>query len=385
MILTADLRMVRHSGIGRYLRNLLPLLIPQLHADEIHILASSSVLAGFEGAGLQPRHNRSTLTPALAAEGPNAWLADPRIRLIETSAPIYSLAEQRLLTSVPNNHLLWVPHFNAPLYRRGPLAVTIHDIAPLALPQILNNALKRAYAKLLITRAVSQADAILCVSDFTRTELTTRLHVPAEKLTVTHPGLDTDWPHTAPPHIEPDSTPYLLFVGNVKPNKNLSLLLRAFAEVQHRIPHRLILAGKLHGFGTNDEAVLRQAQSFGDRIRFAGEVHDPVLQHLYAGASALVLPSLYEGFGLPLLEAMSLGCPVLASTAGSLPEIAGNAALYFNPHSPEELAARLLQLNDTALMDNLRTLGRARVQHFSFQTCAHQTATILNQHLIPNP
>jgi glycosyltransferase involved in cell wall biosynthesis len=265
------------------------------------------------------------------------------------------------------------------------MAVTIHDIAPLALPQILNNALKRAYAKLLITRAVSQAHSILCVSDFTRTELLTRLHVPAEKLTVTHPGLDTDWPHTAPPHIEPDGTPYLLFVGNVKPNKNLALLLSAFAQVQHRIPHRLILAGKLHGFGTNDEAVLRQAQSFGDRIRFAGEVHDPVLQHLYAGASALVLPSLYEGFGLPLLEAMALGCPVLCSTAGSLPEIAGNAALYFNPQSPEELAARLLQLNDTALMDSQRTLGRARLTHFSFNDCAHQTATILNQHLIPNP
>jgi glycosyltransferase involved in cell wall biosynthesis len=361
MILTADLRMVRHSGIGRYLRNLVPLLLPQLQADEIHILASQELLSG---------------TP---------WLADPRIRLVETSAPIYTLAEQRLLTSIPNNHLLWVPHFNAPLYRRGPMAVTIHDIAPLALPQILNSALKRAYAKLLIERAVKQASAILCVSDFTRNELSTRLHVPAEKLTVTHPGLDTDWPHTAPPHLEPDGTPYLLFVGNVKPNKNLSLLLRAFAEVQHRIPHRLILAGKLHGFGTNDAAVLRQAQSFGDRVRFAGEVNDYVLQHLYAGASALVLPSLYEGFGLPLLEAMSLGCPVLASTAGSLPEIAGNAALYFNPHSPEELAARLLQLNDTTTIDNLRTLGRARVQAFSFQTCAHQTATILNQTLNPKP
>jgi glycosyltransferase involved in cell wall biosynthesis len=359
MILTADLRMYRHSGIGRYLRNLLPLLVPQLHADEIHILAPRDLLSGA------------------------SWLADPRIRLRETSAAIYTLAEQRLLASIPSDHLLWVPHFNAPLHRRGPLAVTIHDIAPLALPQILNNALKRAYAKLLITRAVKQASAILCVSDFTRAELTTRLHVPAAKLTVTHPGLETDWPNTAPPHLEPDGTPYLLFVGNVKPNKNLSLLLRAFAEVQHRIPHRLVLAGKLHGFGTNDEAVLRQAQSFGDRIRFAGEVDDAVLQHLYAGASALVLPSLYEGFGLPLLEAMSLGCPVLASTAGSLPEVGGSAALYFNPHSPEELAAHLLQLNDTALMDNLRTLGRTRVTQFSFKECAHQTATILNQHLKP--
>ena len=397
MILTADLRMYRHSGIGRYLRNLLPLLLPQLQTDEIHILASPSVLSGFEGphhsskgkgnsfvgAGLQSRHNSPAENPALAAEGASDWLTDPRVRLIQTQAPIYTLAEQRLLMTVPHTHLLWVPHFNAPLYRRGPMAVTIHDVAPLALPQILSNPIKRAYAKLLIESAVKQASAILCVSNFTRDDLATRLDVPTNKMTVTPPGLDLDWPHTAPPHLEDDGTPYLLFVGNVKPNKNLSLLLTAFTSVADKLPHRLILAGKLHGFGTNDEAVLRQAQSLGDRVRFAGEVNDAVLQHLYAGAAALVLPSLYEGFGLPLLEAMSLGCPVLASTAGSLPEVGGNAALYFDPPSPEELAARLLQLQDTTLMDNLRTLGRTRVQAFSFQTCANQTATVMNHLLNP--
>jgi glycosyltransferase involved in cell wall biosynthesis len=358
MILTADLRMFRHSGIGRYLRNLLPLLLPQLQADEIHILAPHALL------------------------GNAPWLADPRIRLHETHAPIYSIAEQRLLTAVPSHHLLWVPHFNAPLYRRGPLAVTIHDIAPLALPQILPNPIKRAYADLLIHRAVAQASTIFTVSNFTRTELITRLHVPAEKITVTPLALDTEWPHTVPPHLEADATPYLLFVGNVKPNKNLTLLLTAFASIAGKLPYRLLIAGKHHGHGTTDDAVFHQARSLGDRVRFTGELSDSDLQRLYAGAAALVLPSFYEGFGLPLLEAMSLGCPVLSSTAGSLPEVAGNAALYFNPHDPTALANHLLRLQDTALIDPLRAAGRTRVTEFSWPGCANQTAAVLNQSLI---
>jgi glycosyltransferase involved in cell wall biosynthesis len=359
VILTADLRMYRHSGIGRYLRNLFPLLLPQLNADEVHVLAN----------------------PELLGDAP--WLTDPRVHLTKTSARIYSHKEQHLLTTVPRGHLLWVPHFNGPILRRGPMVVTIHDIAPLAMPQILSNPLKRAYAKLLIRRAVSQASAILCASDFTRSELSTRLAVPTTKMTVTHLGLDADWPTSAPPHLEPDAVPYLLYVGNVKPNKNLSLLLSALAAVRDRLPHRLLIAGKSEGFGTGDETVLRQAKSLGDRVRFLGQIPDADLQSLYAGASALVLPSLYEGFGLPLLEAMSLDCPILSSTAGSLPEIARDAALYFNPHSPTELAANLLRIQDTAAMNNLRTLGRARLQHFSFQTCATQTATVLNRQLVP--
>jgi glycosyltransferase involved in cell wall biosynthesis len=258
------------------------------------------------------------------------------------------------------------------------MVLTIHDIAPIALPQILGNALKRGYARLLIQRAVQQATAILCVSNFTLAELT-RLGVPAEKLTVTHPGLDSAWPLSAPPHREPDGAPYLLFVGNIKPNKNLGLLLRAFASIQHRVPFRLVLAGRIKGLGTADSAVLQQAASLGDRARFTGEIDDATLQSLYAGAAALVLPSLYEGFGLPLLEAMQLGCPVLASSAASLPEVGGDAALYFDPHSVSDLAACLLQVSDSAAMDSLRARGRLRVTHFSFARCAQQTAAVINR------
>jgi glycosyltransferase involved in cell wall biosynthesis len=354
--LTIDLRMYRHSGIGRYLRNLIPPLLPLLRAEAIRIVT----------------------TPGLVGEAP--WLRDPRIEIFTTTAAVYSAAEQ-LLPFGPayrDTHLLWVPHYNAPLFYRGPLVLTIHDIAPVALPEIMGSALKARYARLLIERAAARATAILCDSAFTASELQARTAADPAKLTVVHLGLDTDWPSEAAPHREPDAVPYLLYVGNVKPNKNLSLLLNAFAQVMSRLPHRLVLAGRMRGFGSGDDAVLQQAEGLGDRVRFTGEIPDSGLIGLYAGAGALVLPSLYEGFGLPLLEAMQMGCPVLSSNAASLPEIGADAALYFDPRDVQSLADRLLQVTDQPLMNRLRAAGRARAREFTYPRCAAQTAAVLN-------
>lgn len=357
MRLTADLRMYRHSGIGRYLQSLFPLLLPRLEADRVRVLGRRSVI------------------------GDAAWLGDGRVELAETREPIYSVGEQMLglRGGYRETDLLWVPHYNAPLLYSGRMVLTIHDVAPIAIPEILGNAVKRAYARLLIERATKRAAEIVCVSAFTRNELETRLRVPTEKITVTPLGLDEDWPANAPPHEEADGRPYLLYVGNVKPNKNLGLLLEAFKRVKERLPHRLVLVGRMRGFGTGDEAVIAQAEAMRERVRFAGEVSDEELRSFYAGSAALVLPSRYEGFGLPVLEAMQMGCPVLASTAGSLPEVGGDAALYFDPHSAEELAACLLRVMDTSAMDSLRVRGRQRVRVFSMERCAEQTARVMNR------
>ena len=351
--------MLRHSGIGRYLRNLLPLLLPLLEAESIRILTS----------------------PSVAAEARSLTGDDPRVDFIEAAAPIYSPAEQMLpfTAALRDPGLLWVPHYNAPLLYRGPLVLTIHDIAPVALPETFSSGLKRRYAQLLLRRSTARAQAILCASQFTASELTSRMGVAADKLTITYQGVDTGWPTGHAPYREPDGVPYLLFVGNIKPNKNLGLLLDAFAQVLTRIPHRLVLAGRMRGFGTGDEGVIASAKRMGDRVRFAGEVTDDELIALYAGASALVFPSLYEGFGLPLVEAMQYGCPVLASSAGSLPEIAGNAALSFDPRNAAQLAACLLQTLDADQMQALAAAGRERVTHFSYAACARQTAEILNR------
>ena len=359
--LTIDLRMFRHSGIGRYLRNLVPLLLPQLHADSIQVLAAPGLLSGMD------------------------WLADPRVHAIEVSAPVYSLSEQFLpLRSLYRNAgLLWVPHYNVPFAWRGPLAVTIHDLAPIALHETFTSSIKRRYARLLMENAVARAAAILTVSRFTADELCKLLHADPARITVTYPGIDESWPaaNSAAPRKDRPGQPYFLYVGNVKPNKNLRTLLTAFQMVMDGLPHRLILAGRVAGFETEDEAVFKQAESLGDRIHWAGEVSDLDLIDLYRGASALVLPSLYEGFGLPLLEAMQLGCPVLSSNAASLPEIAGDAALYFDPRDPSSLAELLLQLTHSTVnpvADSLRQAGYRRVAGFSFSRCAAETASVLN-------
>lgn len=354
--LCIDLRMYRHSGIGRYLRNLLPLLLPNLSVSRICLLGPRAVVGGA------------------------AWLADPRVEWIEEPAPIYSVAEQTIpwRAQLKATDLLWVPHFNAPLLSRARLVVTIHDIAPLAMPSILNSASARGYAGLLIRRAVQRAEAILTVSEFTSRELQERLAVPAGKIMVTYPGLETSWPERAEPHREPDGVPYLLFVGNVKPNKNLVLLLRALRGVANQIPHRLIVAGKTEGMRTADKAVFAEAARLGDRVRFTGEVSDEELQSLYAGASAFCMPSLYEGFGLPVLEAMASGCPVLCARAGSLPEVAGGAALYFDPLSAEDLQGCLLRVPDADEMAMLRQAGVQRAAAFRFDRCAEATAAVLN-------
>ena len=231
---------------------------------------------------------------------------------------------------------------------------------------------------MLIERSTAHASAITTVSAFTAAELQRLANTPAKKISVIPLGVDRSWPTDAPPHSEPDGLPYLLFVGNVKPNKNLILLLKAFEQIQAVIPHRLVLAGRMHGFGSNDEPALNYAGTLGDRVRFTGEISDAELISLYAGAAALVLPSLYEGFGLPLLEAMQMGCPCLASNVASLPEVGGDAALYFDPQSVPSLAERLLQVVDTACMESLRIAGRARAAQFSYDSCAEQTAAFLN-------
>lgn len=354
--ITIDLRMYRHSGIGRYLRNLIPTILPLLQADVIRVLG----------------------TRTLFADDP--WLRDPRVEIFKTDAPIYSVAEQLLpfRGAFRDSSLLWVPHFNAPLFYRGTLALTIHDIAPVALPEILSNNIKRAYARLLIERSTARASAILCDSDFTAAELHRYVSTPTDKMTVVHLGLDPSWPTNAQPHREPDNVPYFLYVGNIKPNKNLILLLKALDRVKNRLPHRVVLAGRMRGFSSNDEPVLRHAQSMGDRVRFTDEISDTELISLYAGAAALVLPSLYEGFGLPLLEAMQLGCPCISSNAASLPEIGGDAALYFDPHSVESLVECLLTVTDEPFMQSLRIGGQARATHFTYAQCAEKSAAILN-------
>jgi glycosyltransferase involved in cell wall biosynthesis len=261
--------------------------------------------------------------------------------------------------------------------------VTIHDVFHLAMPEYTGGLLKRVYARLMFAAVVKKAHAILCVSCFTAVELTRLTGISAEKLNVILLGVDESWYHieTLP---RPESKPYLLYVGNVKPHKNLSSLVEAFAMLVDVIPHDLIIVGKKDDLITADKEVECQASRLGDRVRFTGLVGQESLQQYFVHADALVFPSLYEGFGLPPLEAMACGCPVIVSNRASLPEVCGEAAVYCNPEDPSDIAEkiRMVVMDDSSLRETMRQHGHDRAKRFTWEKCARETVSVIEKVLV---
>jgi glycosyltransferase involved in cell wall biosynthesis len=350
---TVDARMVRSSGIGTYIQNLLPRLMAADPATRFQILGGRELQA-FE------------------------WTRGETVEWTECDAPIYSLREQLAVAARidPASDLFWSPHYNVPLLHRGRLLVTVHDLAHLALPQFARAPHQRAYARLMFG-AVRRATAKIFDSRFTANEYARLVGKSSGHDTVIHPGVDDAWfsiPTGAPPHARP----YLLFVGNVKPQKNLGALLAAFGELIDEIPHDLVIVGRREGFIHGDSGVLGQAERLGDRVSLTGWVDDDRVKQYFAHADALIFPSFYEGFGLPPLEAMASGCPVIVSSAASLPEVCGNAALYCDPASPGSIRQQIRALlADSVLRAELVERGRERARTFTWDKCAEQTRQVI--------
>jgi glycosyltransferase involved in cell wall biosynthesis len=294
-----------------------------------------------------------------------------RVAYAECSSPIYSIAEQLTVPrAIPHDAaLLWVPHYNIPLLYRGALAVTLHDVNHLALPQ--KSMLRRAYARTLHDAVRRRARLVMCVSEFTARECR-RLVGEPRALAVIKNGVGTRWFDLKPARA-PGAVPYLLYVGNVKPHKNLARLIQAFEQIAASIPHRLVIVGRKEGLLTSDEAAFTRAAALGERVQYAGQVSDAELESLVANCDALVLPSLYEGFGLPPLEALACGRPVAVSLGSSLPEVCGPEADYFDPTSTESIAASLRRLA-TRTPDARETVARRRAWASQFNWDASAAA-----------
>ncbi|MGH9428304.1 MAG: glycosyltransferase family 4 protein, partial [Terriglobia bacterium] len=172
--------------------------------------------------------------------------------------------------------------------------------------------------------------------------------------------------------------PYLLYVGNLKPHKNIPCLTKAYAMLPkfHRDRIKLVIAGS-GSSGVRELDRLGQALGVRQNLLFFSSVSDSLLRYLYAGAEVTVLPSIQEGFGLPVLESMACGTPVICSSTSSLPEVGGDAALYFDPHQPEDLAAKLLQvLDDPAQRSRMAAAGTVQAQKFSWDECSRKHAEV---------
>jgi len=223
----------------------------------------------------------------------------------------------------------------------------------------------------------------LTISDYVRNEIIDDIGLPPRCVTAVHlapasvffPRKITEVKEVLANHGWPDE--YILFVGTLEPRKNLSLLIKALTMTKTKIP--LILTG-WQGWGDKKWMQLISERELQHRIFFTGHVDEETLACLYSGASAFVFPSLYEGFGLPILEAMACGCPVICSNAASMPEVAGEAALLINPTDEGALAYALdCVLTDSQLQQSMIQQGIKRTQQFSWRETAVKTMDIFHQ------
>ncbi len=360
-----DGRMYSSSGIGTYIRNILLQWKEPSHFS-LQILTSKEVLDAH---------------PELSSFAP-----------ILVSAPIYSVKESwELAIKTPPCDLFWSPHFNVPMLpiRAKKRVVTIHDVFHLAhLSQL--SFLEKGYAKTVISYAAKKSDLIITDSFFSKEEIVKYTRASKDKIEMIHLGVDTDRFTSYVEDRDRDQkveqkyhlpSRYLLFVGNIKPHKNIENLLKAVRILKqkgHLFP--VVIVGKLFPKdGVWDR--LQRESLLGDHIKLLQEVSNEELPSLYRLATLTVQPSFYEGFGLPPLEAMSSGCPVIASHAASLPEVCGDASMYFDPHSPEEMAAKIESVMDNtgSCKEALIQKGYERIKNFCWKKTASRHLDIFKR------
>lgn len=293
--------------------------------------------------------------------------------------------------------VLFVPSHVLPLLHPRRSVVTIHDLGYVVFPQA-HRRLNRWYLRAGTRFSARTAARVLADSQATKDDLVRHCSVDPARVTVVYLGRDeTLGPVVDPARLiqvqerygiaqEGQARPYVLYVGTLQPRKNLVRLIEAFAQV--RATYRdlcLVLAGQQ---GWLSDPIFRRVDELGlqHRVLFPGFVSDDDLPALISGALVFAFPSLYEGFGFPVLEAQACGTPVLASTASSLPEIAGDSALLVDALDTDAIAGELMRLvTDPALRERLRTAGFANVQRFSWERCARETLRQLERTAQGNP
>jgi glycosyltransferase involved in cell wall biosynthesis len=364
------------KGLGRYTQEIVDYVVANDKANDYVIFLSRHNFANFVADGKRVRKVLADL----------AW---------------YSLSEQLIFPSLIKKYrvsLMHFPHFNVPVYCPVPFVVTIHDLILTKYPTVRASTLgpvlyylKNQAYRLVIWRAIKRARQIITVSEFTKQDIVDYFKISPEKITVTYEGVaELSTQSLAETSLVQEkqalkiTKPYLLYVGNAYPHKNLEWLLRVLKSALGRYDLQLVLVGKMDYFYQRlSTMTAKWSKADRERVIFAGFVPDALLNELYAEAKAYVFPSLYEGFGLPPLEAMAQACPVLASNSSSMPEILGQAALYFDPSKDEELLLQLKRLmNDQKLAQKLGVFGVKRAKLYSWKNCGQATLKIYKQYVV---
>lgn len=356
MLLVIDFRMHKASGIGTYIKSILPFLVEKF---EVILLGSRAEIQDY------------------------AW--SKGVKILECKSKIYSIKEQlELPLKIPKCDIFWSPHYNIPILpiRAKFRVVTIHDAFHLAFYDTLNF-MQKIYAKTIFNQALSRSDIVLSVSDFSRSEILKYAKTDKSIFVVPNAIDEGHFNHHCDSNaLEAVAKDYglpedfVLFVGNVKPHKNLKNLLFALEKMDLN----LVIVGKKDGFITGDSVIseIIRRKSLSDHIFFTGYVKDADIAAIYNLAKLFVFPSLYEGFGIPPLEAQACGCPVVCSDAASLPEACGDSVVYFDPYSVEDMRDKIqMVLDDENLQNELRVKGFENIKRFSWERSAKQIIEIM--------
>lgn len=368
MKIVIDGRLWDESGLGRYIRNLV-LNLAKIDTDnQYNILL-------------------------LKKDFDKVDFSNPNFHKILADFRWYGLSEQiqvpKILESL-NPDLVHFPHFNVPILYKGKFVVTIHDLIhqhfqtreTSTLNPFFHTIKKLGYKK-IFSNAIKKSSNIIVPSEFVKDQLINEWKVKKDKIIVTFEGVDQSIVELIKETTEKDfleitekfqiKKPYLFYVGNAQPHKNLPRLISVFKKIKEIYSDlSLVLSGPDHRFWKQ----IKDASKIQGLV-FTGFVSEKELVALYKNAEMFVMPSLEEGFGIPILEAMACDCPVVSSNAGSLREVGNDAALYFDPKNEEEMMQRISQiLTDKKLRRELIKMGEKRYKEFSWIKLAEKTLDI---------
>jgi len=351
----------RLTGIGRYLNGLIPELIRQ-GSDHLWTLLVAD--------DLDVNHPLSRINAKHVRKIPVAFRG-PTLR--------QHLLTHRIVNRIKAD-IYHHPHFDLPLGIQCPCVTTIHDLKYLRHPQFFpqKSQLKTVYMNWAFKQSLRRSVQVIAISDFTRNDIKAFWAGAAEKTTVIHHGLDHPSWHGDDKKILPAlplKNPYILCVAEQRPHKNITTLIDSFSKLiqQKQWEGHLVISGKSYSDYTEPEDRVREL-GLGDHIHFTGYVTEHQMSSLYNKASLFVLPSLYEGFGFPILEAMQAGVPVIAANTTAIPEIMGQGGLLFNAEDADQLSKLMKNLlNDSGRRKKLIEAGQNRAAQFTWARAAAST------------
>ena len=358
MRIVIDARMIQPGtmhGIARYVYNLIQGLTTQGRSHEFFVVVNQN-------------------SPLYETKWPS------HISLVPINANWIGFSEQWELSRVLRDvkaDLFHAPSFVAPLFCPCKLVMTIHDLNHLVLPQFYTP-LHQFYYQVFVRRCIRMSEFILTVSNFSKREIVENLRVPEEKVFVTYNGVSESYRPVEDQEqlryvrdIYELPEKFIFCVSNNKPHKNVHNLVRAFCHANIEMP--LVLASPV------DPKIIRMAEAFGKKhlIYFSKFIEEKHLPSVYSMTHLFVYPSTYEGFGLPPLEALACGAPVVVARSSSLPEVVGQAAIFTNPHDYQDIAKALERgLNDVELRAQLRKSGIEHATKFSWSDMTMKTLSI---------